>query len=517
MDIVGTASIYEILLERAELNPDRDFVIFQPDQGDSRSVTYSQFLRETERCAVAFERMGLKPGDAVVLHLGPSLEFLTCWFALARLGVLSVPTNLASAPPELAHAINISGARQVVTEPTYAERFDRAASESGAEFETLVIARGPHGEGDAPSLTEILGDISETDHPEVPMPRAADVAEILFTSGTTALPKGALITHANLVRSGERVSKHYSLTADDRPMALLPLFHVGGQSMGIMCTLVVGATCVLVEKFSASSFLRQVRDHKVSFVMLVPTHVRTLLAQPPTNQDRSHSLRSTAFGLKITDDERDQFEDRFRVRLTYCYGQTEAMLLIAIAPLYGPRRWPSVGLPAFDRVVKLIDDEGKEPPIGSIGEIVVSADPGRTVMKGYANDPDATAAVLRDGWLYTGDYGWFDERGYLFFADRKKDMIKRAGENVSALEVETVLTAHPWIDDAAVIGVPDPLRDEAVKAFVVLTPGKTLTSGEIVEHCKKYLSPFKIPTMIEFRDSLPKTSIGKTIKQELRA
>jgi crotonobetaine/carnitine-CoA ligase len=222
------------------------------------------------------------------------------------------------------------------------------------------------------------------------------------------------------------------------------------------------------------------------------------------------------FGLRITDEERDRFESRFGVRLTYCYGQTEACLLIAIAPLWSDRHWPALGLPAFDRDVRIVDVHDREVPIGEVGEIVVRAEPGRTVLLEYVGDPEATASTLRGGWLHTGDNGLFDEDGYLHFVDRRKDMIKRAGENISALEVETVLTAHPAIADAAVVGVPDPVRDEAVKAFVVLAPGATLTEDAIREYCLAHLAKFKVPTEIEYRDDLPRTSIGKIAKGELR-
>ncbi|HSG80108.1 MAG TPA: AMP-binding protein, partial [Acidimicrobiia bacterium] len=491
------------------------FVVVPPE-GVARSVTYAAFVDRAERAAVAFERAGIAPGDAVVVHLGTSLEFLTAWFGLLRLGALAVPTNLLSPAPEIAHSMAVSDATHVITEPRFLAAVTGASEYGAPDPKTRIIARsgGPvEGWLDLDELVDAVPAGAELDRPS---PRATEPAEVLFTSGTTSKPKGAMLTHANLIRAGHRVSLHYALTDGDRVASVLPLFHTGGQNMGVMAALAVGATCVLIEQYSASAFWDQIRDHGGTFIMFVATHVRTLLATPERPDDRDHPLRRTAFGMMITDDERDRFQRRFGVELTYCYGQTEACLLIAIAPPFGPKRWPAMGLPAFDRVVRIADDDGNELPDGEVGEILVEADPGRTVMLGYVNDPEATETTLAGGWLHTGDNGMIDEAGYLHFIDRKKDMIKRSGENVSALEVETILVAHPAILEAAVVGVPDPIRGEAVKAFVVVE-GERPTDEEIQEHCRTWLAPFKVPTEIEVLSELPKTSIGKVQKKDLKA
>jgi crotonobetaine/carnitine-CoA ligase len=192
------------------------------------------------------------------------------------------------------------------------------------------------------------------------------------------------------------------------------------------------------------------------------------------------------------------------------------MMIVTLAPVFGDRRWPSIGLPSINRRIRIVDDAGGDVPTGTPGEIVVAGEPGRTLMKGYFQDPAATAAALRDGWLHTGDNGLFDERGYVYFVDRKKDMIKRSGENISASEVETVLTGHPQIVEAAVIGVPDPIRDEMVMAVVVARPGARLDATAVRDHCREHLSEFKVPTVVEFLPALPRTSIGKVEKKLLR-
>lgn len=514
MDRVGRRGIHQVLLAQAERHPDKEcFVVLHAD-GGRESITYRQFTDTVERCAVAFAGLGVKTGDSVILHLSPSVDFMTAWFACFRLGAVAVPTNLASPVGELTHVMAKTGARHVVTEARFVSLFAETGSIDGAPL-TLIIGGSKRDPG-LPTIHDLLQETTTGTSVELPVPDSDSPAEVLFTSGTTAAPKGVLLTNANLLMAGERVSLHYGLTPEHRVLTVLPLFHIGGQAMGVFCALVIGATTVLVEKYSASRFLDQARQERGSFVMLLAIHVRTLLAQSPREDDGTHLLRDVAFGMRITDDELDAFESRFGMRLLYCYGQTEACLLLAIAPRYRPRNWPAVGLPAFDRDVRVVDPSGVEVVNGEIGQVIVKGVPGRTIMLRYIDDADSTARTVRDGWLHTGDLARFDQDGYLHFVDREKDMIKRSGENIAAVEVETVLLSHPAIEEVAVVGVPDPIRDEAVKAFVVLKPGASLDHEALTTYCAHHLAAFKIPTLMEFRDHLPKTAVGKIAKKELR-
>jgi len=244
--------------------------------------------------------------------------------------------------------------------------------------------------------------------------------------------------------------------------------------------------------------------------------VRTLLAQPPAPTDRDHLVHRNFYAINVLDSEKEAFEERFGVELLNGYGLSEAMTIVTLAPVFGERRWPSIGLPTYDRQVRIVDADGQDLPAGEIGEIIVQGVPGRTIMKGYFKHPEATAQAIRDGWLYTGDNGYFDKNGYIYFFDRKKDVIKRAGENISASEVEAALLLHEQIAEAAVIGVVDPIRDEAVKAFVVTAEGTQLTEDQVTEHCRSHLASFKVPTIVQFVESLPKTSVGKIEKKALR-
>ena len=244
---------------------------------------------------------------------------------------------------------------------------------------------------------------------------------------------------------------------------------------------------------------------------------RTMLMQAVQPWEKDHSLKQIYFSMGLSDEEKERFEERFRVSLLNSYGMTETVSGVTCAPLTGEKRWPSVGRAAPSYCIKIVDESGRELAPGQVGEICVHGVPGRSLVLGYYKDEEATARLLDpDGWLHSGDRGYLDEDGWLYFIDRSSDMIKRSGENVSSLEVECVLTSHSDIADAAVIGVPDPIRDQAVKAFVQLRPGSVLTKDEITEYCTPRLAKFKRPTIIEFVDDFPRTATGKIKKSHLR-
>jgi carnitine-CoA ligase len=243
--------------------------------------------------------------------------------------------------------------------------------------------------------------------------------------------------------------------------------------------------------------------------------LRTLIAQPPNPGDRDHSLRRLFFAINVSDQEKETFEQRYGVEVINGYGLSEAMVMLTSAPIAAPRRYPSIGLPTPGRRLLLLDEQGDEVSPGEVGEICVDGVPGRDVMLGYYKDGEQTELAFKGGVLHTGDNAYADESGYLYFFDRKKDMIKRAAENVSAVEVESVIVDHPQVAEVAVVGVPDDIRDEAVAA-VIVRASEQLTEDDVVEFCGGQLSRFKVPTIVRFVDEVPKTAIGKVQKDELR-
>ena len=508
---MGNRSIGDLLAERVALAPERTFLVFESRGGEVSELTYAEFDGRVEDCARGLHALGVTAGDRVVVHLRNSPEFLVSWFAITRLGAVMVPSNIANTAGELEHVIGFTEAGFAITEPDFCEVVQRGIDAAGTDT-TTVVARG-----------RLAGFFAFDDLPglsEEPPPRPAvggdDVAELLFTSGTTSKPKAVMLTHANCLRAGLDTVHCLWLDENERCLTALPLFHVNGQGMTIMAAMTVGGTAIVIEEFSASRFWEQVRRHKASQTAIVAMQLRTLIAQPPGDEDKDHSLRKVFYAINVSDQEKQTFEERYAVDLINGYGQSETMTLLTVSPVASPRRWPSIGLPSPGRTLLLLDEEGKEVATGEVGEICVRGERGRSIMLGYYKDEQSTAETIRGDLLHTGDNAYADEQGYLYFFDRKKDMIKRAGENVSAIEVESVLVDHPMIAEAAIIGIADPIRDEAVAAVVVVADGADLTEADITAYCKERLSRFKVPTVVAFETELPKTSIGKVRKDELR-
>jgi crotonobetaine/carnitine-CoA ligase len=511
VDLIGKRTVPGLLRDQADARPDHPALVFEDAAGATRSYTYRQLLDAALATAGGFAALGVRPGDKVVMSLPNCPEAVLTFFGLAVLGAVTVPCNTAGTADELTHIARWSDARFAVTHPAYLATLREVRAHTPA-LERLIVTGATDGETSFAELLETTPLYTDADA----VPSAEAPLEILFTSGTTALPKGVVLTHANWLWSGERSSRTLRLDDGDRLLTALPLFHVNAQSLTLMNALTLGATAILLEQFSARRFIAQVREHHATHTSLVAMLVRTLLAQPEDPGDGDHALRRVSYAINVSDEEKDRFERRFAVELINGYGLSEAMTEVTVCPVSGPRRWPSIGLPVVDRQVRIVDGDRREVPDGDTGEITVHGIPGRTIMREYYKDPEATARTVVDGWLHTGDNGYLDEHGYLYFVDRSKDIIKRAGENVSASEVERVLLEHDGIVQAAVIAVPDPLRDEAVKAFVVLAEDETLTEEEVRAHCAGRLARFKIPTIVEFRAELPMTSIGKIEKRRLR-
>jgi carnitine-CoA ligase len=508
-DYLGDRNLTQLLHERVEAHGQHAFLIFEDRSGERSELTYAQFEDRVQRCAGGLAQLGLKQGDFAVVHLSNSPEVMIAWFALARLGAVLIPSNVANTATELEHILSLTGTSAVVTEPRYLEVVREGIAASTAS-PTLVIARGRE------SGCAAFADLMANEAAPPAEVASDDLAELIFTSGTTRKPKGVMLTHANCIRAGLHAVHCLWLDEGERCLTALPMFHVNAQAMSALAALTVAGTIILLEEFRASKFWSQVRAHEATQTCLVAMQLRTLLAQPPAPGERDHHVRRLFYAINVADEEKAAFEQRFGVSLVNGYGCSEAMTLLACSPVVGDRRWPSVGLPAAGRRLLLVDDDGREVAPGEVGEVIAEGVPGRDFMLGYYHDEDATAAALRDGRLYTGDNLYADADGYLYFFDRKKDMIKRAGENVSALEVESTLLEHPQIAEASVVGIADAVRDEAVAAVVVPTEPDALTADEVIDFCRQRLSKFKVPSVVMFTAELPKTSIGKIRKDALR-
>jgi crotonobetaine/carnitine-CoA ligase len=506
MLIVGGRTLTSALEDKVRRLGDTSFLSFEDAEGrDGGSWTWREFDRQVNRAANLLRAHGLGHGDKFNLHLGNCPEFLIFWLAAAKSGTVMVPTNPVSTTEEMTYILAHSEARLAITEPRYASAI--AAARGGLASPLEVLECRP--------LAPLLAGMKDV-APEVRV-TPGDEISMQYTSGTTSKPKGVLLTHANYIYGAEVMAKAMRVLPTDRHLIVLPLFHAGAQLHAFVPMLLVGGCVALMERFSAGRFIDQAIRHEATLAALFAAPIRMLLAQPPTSIEGCTPLRAISYAQNITVSQFEEWHARFRAPLLQIWGMTETMSLPLMQPLDFPRKPLSMGMPVLGYECKVVDAQGQEVPSGVVGELIVRGEPGMSLMKGYFKNPQATAETIRDGWLYSGDHAWMDEDGYFFFVDRKKDMIKRAGENVSASEIEESLRQHASVFDAAVVGVPDPIRDQAIKAYVILRPGAAATAGELIEWCRTRLSPFKVPELVEFRDAFPRTSVGKIQKHLLEA
>ena len=347
-------------------------------------------------------------------------------------------------------------------------------------------------------------------------PTPLDVVGILYTSGTTGKPKGVVLTHAVYLHGAELLVRATALSLKDRHMIVLPLHHAAAQCHAMIPSLVSGASIVILERFSPSNFIDAAIRHTATRAALFATPLRMLLSHHLSNEVPSNPLQLITFGQSLTIEELASWRAGFRIPLMQVWGMTEMAALPIMTPLNGPRDPLCMGLPVAGYDVKIVDQHGSEVVPGMSGEIILRVDPGWSATLGYYKNPTATVELIRDGWLWTGDRAAQDENGEFHFLGRLKEMIKRAGENISPVEIEEVLKTHPAIYDAAVVGVPDTVRDERVIAYVIMRPGKQVSAEKLQEWCRERLSPFKIPEEVHCRDEFPRTSVGKIQRHHLR-
>jgi crotonobetaine/carnitine-CoA ligase len=502
-----------VLARRAQEQGEALFLVFEDNEGRVSEVTYAEQWRRAGRMAALLTKLGVRRGETFHVHLANLPAFYDCWFGGALLGAVMVPTNPLSTADELAYILTHAECGVSITTPDLLPAVSGARA-SAQSLRSVLLARAERAEPGTLLLDAELAGV-EPSEPD-PAVGPLDVAGMLYTSGTTSRPKGVLITNANYLYVGEVVAQHLRVRPEDRLFICLPLFHGNAQYYSTMSALVTGATVVLAERFSASRWAGQVARHRATVASLFAAPMRMLLAQPPGAEDAQNSLRITLFAQNVSDEQLTEFERRFGTPLLQLYGMTETVVPPTMNPLYGERRNHSIGRPVLSARVRVVDDAGRDVPTGEVGQLLVQGEPGRTSMAGYFKNPTATAETVRDGWLPTGDNVRADADGYLSFVDRGKDMIKRAGENVATGEVERVVNEHPAVFESAAIGVPDPIRDEAIKVFVVLHPGQTASEDELIAWCAARLAKFKVPSFIEFVAELPRTSVGKIQKHLLR-
>ena len=496
-------TVPELLRAQASRIPDQPFVRWR-----GRSVSYSEFDVRTDALAAGLADLGVEPGDVVSVMLPNCLEFLEAWWAVLKAGAVFGPINPAFTAPEASYALGHSRAVAVVTDGNGAATL--AGAHGAAELAGLRhVISVEEGDGDLAlgSLAGRGGEVPASGR------RPADLATLMYTSGTTGKPKGAMLTHGNVLANAAMGAEVLPLVGGERVGMMLPLFHVNAQIVTCVIPMMVGCEVVMWERFSASTFWQTVAELEPVALSAVPTILAAVLhtADAPTGPT---SLRYIICGAApLSRELLEAFEDRFEIRILEGYGLTESTCVSSLNPYYGVRKPGSIGLPVRGQQMKIVAPDGSPVDDGELGEIVVK---GPNVMAGYLRNEEATVETVRDGWLHTGDVGCVDSEGYFFIVDRAKDMIIRGGENIYPREIEEVLYTHPGILECAVIGVPDEVRGEEVLAVVAPKPGAELDGDQLTVYAAERLAAFKVPRRFEIRTELPKNATGKINKQPLR-
>ena len=513
-DIAGNRTLSSQWNETVQFYGNQNFLEYISVDDQLTSYTYSEFHYRVIQTANWFHSLGIRKGELVALHLHNSPEYLMCWLALAQIGAVSVPLNEHYRLQESKFVLQKCDIHRIIVEPSSLPIYQ--SNKEDLLLSTIILAWGECPDPDILSLSaSSFFDGSRLDESCEILPE--DTAVILFTSGTTQYPKGVIYTHCNVVYGGIIHMQQIGMCPGDRFLSCMPCYHMDFKEMSAMSVIVAGGTLIMVEHYSAHKFWKQICDTKANFTDTMSIMNRTLMLQPVQPWEQDHCLKQVYFSMGLSTEEKDEFERRFHVQLLNSYGMTETISAVTCSPISGDKNWPSVGRAALSYDIKIIDCDGKEVAPGKTGEICVHGIPGRSLTPGYYNDPGATECLLdKDGWLHSGDRGYIDEASWLFFIDRWGNMIKRSGENISSLEVECVLTSHPKIADAAVIGIPDPIRNQAVKAFIQFADGESLTIAELEQYCSDRLSKFKVPTFWQFVDDFPRTATGKIKKKELK-
>jgi long-chain acyl-CoA synthetase len=492
--------------------------VFATIDGERRR-DWPQTLERIARLAAALRDLGVADGDRVAVLALNSTRYFECFYGAWWAGAVIVPLNVRWAAPEIAYSLADSGASVLVVDQAFAPLLPALAGR-GLALPRVVYA----GDGVAPGGTRAYEDLLGGATPCADRLRGGDdIAGIFYTGGTTGVAKGVMLSHANLFANALSNIAQLQLRDDEVYLHAAPMFHLadGLSTWGVT---MVGGTHVFISRFEPALVMEAIGRHVVTFTTLVPTMVQRLLDHPAWPLAEPRSLRTLFYGGSPMPERvaRQVIAALPRCRIFGAYGMTELSPIATVLDaryhtLEGPHagKLASVGQPALGLELRIVGVDDRELPPGEVGEIVVR---GPTVMLGYWNKPEATAAALRDGWLHSGDAGYMDAQGFLYVADRLKDMIVSGGENVYSAEVENALYQHPAVSQCAVIGVPDARWGERVHAVIVLHPGTAATEAELIGHCRELIAGYKCPRSVAFRtDPLPLSGAGKVLKNELRA
>ncbi|MEW5911245.1 MAG: long-chain-fatty-acid--CoA ligase [Thermodesulfobacteriota bacterium] len=498
--------VHEILAYTAGRLPDKTALI----EGEE-SLTYAQTLARSQALAAALQERGIGPGDRVALLFPNCIEFCLAYFAVLMLGAVVVPLNNRLAPKEYTYIVNDCGAETLLLGYQYWEAYEAFAN--GLQRPLRLIYAGDEAR---PGAEDFAALSAPGPRPSAaPAPTLDDPACIMYTSGTTGLPKGAVMSHRNIFANARNCGAHLGYKESDVTLIVVPLFHVTGLNSQLVAFCYTGGTCAIMRAYNTAEMIRQMERYRVTVTFKVPTMYTLLLVNQALSECDLSELRLAAYGGAPMDPETIvSLQKRLGVDLCNAYGLTETSSLATVLPACDAvRKAGAVGLAVSGVQLRVVDDAGGGLGPDQIGELWIK---GPNVVGSYWNKPEATAQNLAGGWLRTGDYARIDDEGFVYIADRKKDMINRGGENIYSIEVEAAIVSHPGALEAAVVPRPHSIFGEVVHAFVVPAPGVQVTEEEIIAHCQGLIADFKIPASVSFVSELPRNPGGKVLKTRLR-
>lgn len=537
-------TLRETLDRSAARHPDKPALIYQ-----GRTLSYGELSRSVDEFAAVLRQKGIGRGNSIGILLPNCPAFITAYFAAASLGAVIVPLNTLYKADEIEYILRDARARLLITSAAHekvsstlkergvldevltvstrgltaaemlaaagkAEVAAQASGEGAGVCRGLVANRGSQAEAGNPAEAGSRAETRSAAEAGAPGIQESDVAVYLYTSGTTGRPKGAMLSHFNLISNALSTGDFLRITPDDVHVCVLPLFHTLAATVCMLMPICYGGTIILVEQFVPNIVLDLIEEHRATVFTGVPSMYVVFINMADLAKTRLRSLRlCLSGGAPLPTQVLEAWDDLTGIPLVEGYGLSEASPVVSVNPVDGRRKPGSVGLPITNVEVRILDEDGNEVPTGTVGEICVK---GPNVMSGYVGRPQDTAEVLRGGWLHTGDLGYRDEDGYIFIVDRKKDMIIVGGLNVYPREIEEVLYRHPAVKEAAVIGVPHPVKGEVPVAFIAPKEGAAVDEKEMLRFLRERLANYKVPASIEVRDSLPKTSTGKILKRALK-
>lgn len=492
----------------------------RPDQTalilDDFRMTYRELGSAVNRVAASLVDMGVERGDKVAVMLPNTLHFSIVYFGILAAGATVVPINVLLRAQEIVHHVDDSEAKAFFVWKGFAEEATHAFGACEGCHHLIIVA--PPGDNEKPVVGENLNRLltQASDQFEAVTTMPDDTAVILYTSGTTGRPKGAELTHFNMFFNALVVRDRVTcVQPGDVALAILPLFHSFGQTCIQNATLLGGGTITMLPRFETKRAMEIIQRDKVTILAAVPTMYYFILGLPEWEDYDFSSLRTAiSGGSSMAVETLHKFEERYKVQVLEGYGLSETSPVASFNVRDFPCKPGSIGRPIWGCDMRVLREDNTFADVDEVGEIVIK---GHNVMKGYFNRTAATEETMFHGWLRTGDLGKMDQDGYFFIVDRKKDLIIRGGQNVYPREIEEVLYGHPAVLEAAVVGIPDEVRGEEVKAYVSLKDGNEVTPEEVMAYCRERMARYKCPSVVQILPQLPKGPTGKILKRDLRA